>query len=91
MKLNWKNLNQLFEDEILLTNIYNFYMKKEQLIPIESNKNLIQAHLEKSKHNLFFFNKNENDPRFNDWLIVILYYSLYQLTGCGIAFLPDDI
>jgi uncharacterized protein (UPF0332 family) len=77
-KLNWKNLNQLFENELLLNKVYSFYEKKELILPIEKNNNLVQAHLQKSKHNLSFFNKNKDDEDYNDWLIVILYYSLYH-------------
>ncbi|MGE0792773.1 MAG: DNA-binding protein [Candidatus Woesearchaeota archaeon] len=79
MKLNWMNLNELFEDELLLNKVYNFYLKKELIFPINENKNLVQAHLAKSKHNLAFFRKNEDDELFNDWLIVTLYYSLYHV------------
>lgn len=76
MKLNWKNINQIFEDENLLNNFYMQY--KPFLFKISSNENLTKAHLQKAKHNLLFFTKNQQDLNFKDWLIVILYYSLYH-------------
>ena len=72
------NINQLFEDKKLLENKYSFFLKKGMIVKIENNKELVAAHLDKAKHNLLFFEKNVDDPQFNDWLIVTLYYALYH-------------
>jgi uncharacterized protein (UPF0332 family) len=40
--------------------------------------NLVQAHIDKAKHNLKFFAKNAGDEEYNDWLIVTLYYAIYH-------------
>lgn len=72
------NYNIYFNNEKLLDDKIEFLISKKQLIKIEFNEKLISAHLDKSKHNLQFFNKNKDDSNFNDWLIVTLYYALYH-------------
>lgn len=71
------NIDKLFKDEKELNKQYSFHLKNN-IEKIEPNKNLVIAHLEKAKHNLLFFQKNKKNTQFNDWLITILYYSLYQ-------------
>lgn len=63
----------------------NFYISKNQLIQTDS-KPLVQAHIDKAKHNLEFFDKNKDDSKFNDWLIVTLYYALYH---CALALVAN--
>jgi len=70
-----------YEDIKLLDSSLEYFKSKNQLIE-KDTKLLIQAHIDKAKHNLEFFNKNKEDSKFNDWLIVTLYYSLYH---CALA------
>ncbi len=39
---------------------------------------MVKSHLKKARHNLEFYKLNKNNSKFNDWLIVTLYYSLYH-------------
>ena len=39
---------------------------------------MAQSHLKKARHNLEFYKLNKNQHKFNDWLVVTLYYSLYH-------------
>jgi uncharacterized protein (UPF0332 family) len=71
------NIDKLFKDTKELNKEYKFHLKKN-LQKTEKNLELVNAHLDKAKHNLKFFQKNEQDIDFSDWLITILYYSLYQ-------------
>ena len=57
---------------------YDFFMRKNVLRKIGYDKDLVKAHLDKSSHNMMFFDKNSDDSTFNDWLIVTLYYALYH-------------
>ena len=61
-------------------------MNKKQIRKIEDNKELVKSHIKKARHNLEFFKLNEKQNRFNDWLIVILYYSLYH---CALALITN--
>ena len=72
------NIDALFEDAAYLEQQYTFYKNKKQVRQIRQNKQLVQAHITKAKHNLAFYHKNADDKTFLDWLIVILYYSLYH-------------
>ena len=49
------NINKLFDD--------NYYLEKELIFDkhikvIEKNSELVESHIEKSKHNIEFFNLN---------------------------------
>lgn len=72
------DINKLFSNRKLLESKYAFFVNKGLIVNIGENKELVQAHLEKAKHNMLFFDKNFNDSQFNDWLIVTLYYALYH-------------
>lgn len=39
---------------------------------------MIDSHIKKAKHNLEFYKLNKINNKFNDWLIVTLYYALYH-------------
>jgi len=45
---------------------------------INNNPELVKSHLKKARHNLEFYKLNKEHHKFNDWLIVTLYYSLYH-------------
>ena len=45
---------------------------------IKENKELVQSHLKKARHNIEFYRLNKQYNQFNDWLIVTLYYALYH-------------
>jgi len=72
------NINQYYENEkSLIKDLKQF--EEEKLLRKESfAKNLIHAHIDKSKHNLKFVNKNITDEEFNDWTITGLYYAAYH-------------
>jgi len=72
------NINIYFKDKTKLDEDLKFFEKKQLLKKTDSNISLINAHIDKSKHNMAFFNKNSDDNEFNDWLIVTLYYALYH-------------
>ena len=73
------NIDKLFNDKEYLNKEIEFFISKKQLRKIESNKELVQSHLKKARHNLEFFKLNKSNIDFNDWLIVTLYYSLYHM------------
>ena len=72
------NIDKLFSDKEYLEKEINFFVTKKQIKKIENNKELVNAHVKKSRHNLEFYKLNKEHTKFNDWLIVTLYYSLYR-------------
>ena len=72
------NIDKLFSDKGYLEKEINFFITKKQIRPIKNNPELVKSHLKKSRHNLEFYKLNKEHHKFNDWLIVILYYSLYH-------------
>jgi uncharacterized protein (UPF0332 family) len=72
------NIDKLFEDKVFLEKELKFFIIKKQIKIIKENKELVKSHIKKARHNLEFFNLNKKNIKFNDWLIVILYYSLYH-------------
>jgi uncharacterized protein (UPF0332 family) len=79
------NINRYYEDEkLLIKDLKQFEI--ENLLRKESfAKNLVQAHIDKAKHNLKFVNKNITDEQFNDWTITGLYYAAYHAALALIA------
>ena len=61
-----------------LKTILRRFLNNRQLVRSRENDGLVMAHLEKAKHNMEFFSKNKDDSKYNDRLIVVLYYSLYH-------------
>ena len=72
------NIDRLFLDKEYLKKEINFFMTKKQIKKIENNWELVNSHLKKARHNLEFYKLNKEYHKFNDWLIVTLYYSLYH-------------
>jgi uncharacterized protein (UPF0332 family) len=72
------NINRLFCDKNYLEKEMGFFLSRKQIKIIEENKELVNSHLKKSRHNLEFYRLNKDSQKFNDWLIVTLYYSLYH-------------
>lgn len=72
------NIKKLFENKEYLEREIEFFKTKKQIKLIQENKELVQSHLKKARHNLEFFKLNKEHHKFNDWLIVTLYYSLYH-------------
>src|SRR3989344_687724 len=58
------NIDKLFSDTEYLEKEIRFFITKKQL--------------KKTRHNLEFYKLNKGYTKFNDWLIVTLYYSLYH-------------
>lgn len=79
-------LEKLFSDNKYLNKEIEFYISKKQIKKIEKNKELIEAHIEKAKHNIAFYKLNKEQTTFNDWLIVMLYYALYH---CALALITN--
>ena|SRR3989338_5468416 len=80
------NIEELFSDRAYLEKELNFFIIKKQIRNIKENKDLAKAHLKKARHNMEFFKLNKAHPKFNDWLIVTLYYSLYH---CALALITN--
>ena len=72
------DIERLFSDKEYLQKELIFFSKKRHLKVIQKNQELVASHLKKSRHNLEFYQLNKGHHDFNDWLIVILYYSLYH-------------
>jgi len=72
------NIDKLFSDTEYLEKELHFFTTKKQLKKIGSNPELVESYLKKARHNLEFYKLNKGYAKFNDWLIVTLYYSLYH-------------
>jgi len=75
------NIMQIYEDKKEVNRQLKVFINKK-LIRKHTSRGLVSAHLNKVKHNLEFYELNKDNSSFNDWLIVILYYSLYH---CALA------
>ena len=49
------NIDKLFLDKNYLEKELHFFMNKKQIRIINNNKELVDAHLKKARHNLAFF------------------------------------
>ncbi len=72
------DINKLFTDKEFLEKELNFFISKKQIKIIDKNKELVESHIKKARHNLEFYKLNKQYNKFNDWLIVTLYYALYH-------------
>jgi len=72
------DIDRLFSDRTYLDKEIGFFLSKKHIKKIKSDLNLMRSHLMKARHNLEFYNLNKNQHRFNDWLVVTLYYALYH-------------
>src|SRR3989344_2434606 len=72
------NIDKLFSDKEYLEKELEFFLAKKQLKKSNDNPELVESHIKKTKHNLEFYKLNKEHHKFNDWLIVTLYYSLYH-------------
>ncbi len=80
------DIDQLFSGSKFLEQEIQFFINKKQIRTIEKNKELVVSHFKKARHNLEFFKINKEHQKFNDWLIVMLYYSLYH---CALALITN--
>ena len=80
------DIDRLFSNKSYLEKEISFFMNKKQIKAIAENKELVQAHIKKARHNLEFYKLNKKHHKFNDWLIVTLYYSLYH---CALALITN--
>lgn len=80
------DIDKLFSDNKFLKQEINFFINKKQLRIAENNPELVFSHFKKARHNLEFFKINKEHQKFNDWLIVTLYYSLYH---CALALITN--
>jgi len=72
------DIDRLFENKDYLEKELEFFIGKNHIRIIRENKELVKSHLKKARHNLEFYKLNKQNNKFNDWLIVALYYSLYH-------------
>ena len=72
------NIDRLFSDKEYLKGEIDFFITKKQIRVLQENKELVNAHLKKARHNIEFYKLNKENHKFNDWLIVTLYYALYH-------------
>ncbi len=68
------NIDKLFSDEKYLNKEIDFFKSKKQIRILKENRELVKSHIKKARHNLEFFKLNKDYHKFNDWLIVTLYY-----------------
>ncbi len=80
------NIDKLFSDKEYLEKQISFFRRKKHIMYIPENKELVNSHLKKARHNLEFYKLNKEQSKFNDWLIVTLYYSLYH---CALALITN--
>lgn len=80
------NIEKLFTDKKYLEKELNFFTIKKQIKRTTKNKELVESHIQKARHNLEFYQINKTQNKFNDWLIVMLYYSLYH---CALALITN--
>jgi len=71
-------IKNLIQNKEKLDDFYNNYLKRKLLLKSVDSSNLKNAHLKKAEHNLEFIQNINNKEKFNDWVIVSLYYSLYH-------------
>ncbi|MEA2003530.1 MAG: DNA-binding protein [archaeon] len=57
---------------------YKHYLNKKIIQKIPESQNLIDAHMEKSQHNIEFSFFLITNNKYLDWVLVGLYYSLYH-------------
>ena len=69
------NIDKLFADQKYLGQELDFFITKKHIKKIQENKELVNSHLKKARHNLEFYKLNKEHHKFNDWLIVTLYYA----------------
>ena len=72
------NIDRLFSDKEYLEKEIHFFITKKQVKKIDNNPELVSSHRKKARHNLEFYQLNKEHHKFNDWLIVTLYYALYH-------------
>ena len=72
------DIDRLFADKEYLKSEIAFFLSKKHINIITSNHELAKSHLAKARHNIEFYNLNKVQHKFNDWLIVTLYYALYH-------------
>ena len=80
------NIDKLFLEREFLEKEIEYFTNRKQIRIIEKNKELVNSHIKKAKHNLAFFRLNKEHHKFNDWLIVTLYYALYH---CALALIVN--
>ncbi len=80
------NIEKLFSDKKYLEKELSFFLTKKQIKIITKNKELVISHIKKARHNIEFYQLNKTRTKFNDWLIVTLYYSLYH---CALALITN--
>ncbi len=80
------NVDKLFSDRGYLEKEMGFFRRRKHIRYIPENKELVNSHLKKARHNLEFYKLNKEQSKFNDWLIVTLYYSLYH---CALALITN--
>jgi uncharacterized protein (UPF0332 family) len=71
-------INKYFDNKEILKKELDKFKKQKVLKSEVFAKSLVNAHLDKSKHNLKFVSKIKPDEEFNDWTIVGLYYAAYH-------------
>ncbi len=73
-----KKIKEYFENLAVLEKELNFHFSKKNIIQEETAKKLVNAHLEKAKHNLRTADLLISNKDYNDWVVISLYYALYH-------------
>jgi uncharacterized protein (UPF0332 family) len=73
-----KKIKNYFEDKALLDNQVSFHLEKRNLTKQKFTEGLIEAHMEKAKHDLRVADLLISNKDYNDWVVISLYYALYH-------------
>jgi uncharacterized protein (UPF0332 family) len=80
------DIDRLFADKEYLEKKITFFLSKKHIRKIQGNPELVESYLKKARHNFEFYKLNKEHRKFNDWLIVTLYYALYH---CALALITN--
>ena len=72
------NIEELISNKEKLDEYYTNYQNRKLIIKSLDTINLKNAHIKKAEHNLEHVDLLLQTSKFNDWILISLYYSLYH-------------
>lgn len=73
-----KRIKRWMHDKNALENSYQLYLSKGIIKHVPKTESLVNAHMEKSDHNIEFSHFLISSQKYPDWAIVGFYYALYH-------------